>query len=376
MRTWYLSGAICFFVCVSAYADVIDYGGLVIEGDRFEQILVSQETLVKSDLTYLQSALDAMDPESLKDRAAKLRGGADRCEQRMARREISSCTVSSRGAQISVEQARARANAYEKKCTQCEPSHAQAALDARALQDRLRQIGTIRTAFAQWKEERDAAVRDEVKSAAMTTLGVYAEVLTQQATSASALKGWITRYRQELSASGLDATDVLAHLAVTESKYQKALDAVARGKALQSVDVPNVVASFQSTAGLVGEVEATDNASIRAFMDDPRVKKIIITDKPLYDMGGLAGTALLEAALKKAPIAKFLRLTAQQGKKIVPAVAISAFLVDTAFNGCKWYVSLEQLRMRVDNAESSQKAAVSLHKLVERRKSQWKDCLN
>jgi hypothetical protein len=61
---------------------------------------------------------------------------------------------------------------------------------------------------------------------------------------------------------------------------------------------------------------------------------------------------------------------------VIPAIGIASLGIDTLYNGSKWWASYEQIKERYDLSEQSNKAVMSLHDLVNRRKNRWTQCAN
>jgi hypothetical protein len=374
-RTIFLSAILTFTLFVrSGYA--ADYAALQNDYDKFRSEIVRQTALVQSDHNYVQSASASMrqTETSLRERAVKLRNAAGQCRKSLANGTLDICTVKSRGREISIQDAEDLAAKYERTADQCAGFVREADLDARTLADRWREINTLEADLREWKTLNDEAVADQLTAIAGVFLGQLADYMAGQIKAVRTLNRLVKQNRAELIARGVNVPLMESRLIAVNSKYMRAKLTAMTGRALQETDPLSLYDLLENTILMTAQLESKYVDSVRAIARDPAVQELIRKEHVDLEIANILFQKDAEKFLGKKEIQSFLKLS--KGTKVIPAIGIASLGIDTLYNGSKWWASFEQIKERYDLSEQSNKAVMSLHDLVNRRKNRWTQCAN
>lgn len=361
-RTLFI-GMMLFFGISSAKAEnPFDYVGLNNLYSYHMERLDAQEREINEDLAYIDGAIQTLD---YAQRAAKLRVAAQRCRERLASGELTTCSVSFSGSYISIEAAEAKAREFDAKAKQCKKCKDEATRDRAELAKRATEIGRIRNDFKEWKKENEDAVSEAIMTVAEFALGKAAKYFADQAKSADAFKAWITKYESQLTKDGANVPVLLEKIQRVSGKYFETKLMVTTGKVLEKTEPITLYTTVNNTVSSVMVAESGCDDDVKALMSDPVVQKYLNKDG--------AAKALGEKLLEKGAEDIFKAFPGTS--KLVPALGIGLLLKDSSYSGLKWWLSLKMIGMRFTLTEQSGNAVHSLHNLIERRKAQWGKCL-
>lgn len=340
-----------------------DYVGLTNLYNYHMERLSAQEREVSADLKFVQDAIATFD--SYAQKAEKLRLAAQRCRERLASGELTTCTVISRGEHVSPEEADRRAAEYDAKARTCQKCSDEARRDENELLKRLKEIGAIRADFITWKKSNDDAISDALMSVAELALGRVAKYFANDAKSVIAFKGWITRYEKQLAKEGANVPVILTKLQDLHLKCLTAEMTAVSGKVLEKTEPIAMYGVLKNTVSAVAVDQSKVREDVKELLNDPVIQKYIEQDG--------AAMSLLDTFAQKG--AEEVIETLSGASKLVPALGIAIFLKDSSYNGLKWWLSLKMIGIRYTLTEQSGNAVRSLHSLLERRKKEWGKCL-
>jgi hypothetical protein len=361
---------IFFFTAKAEAVKITDYDQLSNLNKYYLERLQSQSRIVSGDLEYVKGAITKFD--SLNDRIAKLRSAAARCRERLASKELDVCTVIYAGRNISIEEAEQRAKELEAKVKLCKKYKEQAVMDERQLSLRLKEIDTIAKDLEEWKRANDEAVMEALQAAGEFIFGQFVSYCADQAASASALKGWLARYDQQLVKEGLNPQGMSLKLQEIYNSYLTAQVTAFTGKTLKATDPIAAASYLTNTASAVVVKDSEASASAKELFNNPTVQKYLQKDKPaLVAFDRLVQVGSAEILKRK----NLLDIVPVKGiSKKLPVVAVTILIRDTGYSGLKWWLSFKNITMRYDLSEKSATSVKALHSLIERRKTNWEKC--
>ncbi len=239
-----------------------------------------------------------------------------------------------------------RAGTAGPKLTECVGLAVQVERDTAQAARHKEETDKANAAREQWADstkEAQKEARDHCYSLLLAGIGEY---LGQFERSASAYKGWITRYRNKLLAKGVNVDLLLSKIDVEKVKYLLAKFRVDITRLATSLDeiAAQVTALRDALQVLIRELGRTSEG-IRQTLEIPAVKDILNEESPDVDLatfvvGDMVGKRVLKAA----------------GLKALP-VDVASFVANYGYDATKWY----QGKQRVDqyNAIADQQLAAA-----------------
>jgi len=363
---FFLAG-IFFFAKPAQATSPTDYVAVTNLNKYYTERLQAQSRQISEDLAYVRESIPKFDV--FVEKVEKLNGAIQRCNERIQNNKIDVCTVQFQGRYIPLVDAQAKANELNAKLSLCRKSKEEAISDERQLSKRLGEIDTIIKDLEAWKRDNDEAVVEGLQAVAEFIFGQFVSYLSDQAASASALKGALTKYQNQLAKEGVDVRLVMPKIQDAYNKYLTAQVTAFTGKTLKETQPIALVSYIRNTASAVVIKDSEACSEMKQLLSNPTVKKYLQKDRPNWAAADRFIQVGTEAILKSRKLWDIIGVKGTS--KFVPAIAITVLIRDTGYSGMKWWFSLQNITLRYELSEKSATAVKSLHSLIERRKAKW-----
>lgn len=210
----------------------------------------------------------------------------------------------------------------------------------------------------EWTEASKQAEKDALLAGIKTLSSGIAAKLEDQVKSASAFKGWMTRYDRQLKSKNVNIEVVLGKLENAMRGYVNASALAKSGAAIDNtLKAADIWKLFKDGLGRVAQTKAKSDASVKEMLDDPALKAVLTTD--------FAGLELANSALALASQSDELK------KAVGPEFALASFIVDYGYEATKWTLSYNRILQKADPTrdatviEAELKSVFSLRRQIE-----------
>jgi len=233
--------------------------------------------------------------------------------------------------------------------------------DKKAMQELSKSIGAGLAEIEALAIEIEKAESDALRIAVKALLGGLADKLQKRAAAASAFKGWMTRYEQQLRSKQVPFDVLLPKIERAVRGYTNAKVDVLAGKVLSSgltaVDIWELV---RTECGAIRAMLEDSDQAIASLKEDQQLRAYLSTDSPGSELAAqMVGLAASSEEL---------------GKFIGPHATLASFLVDTGFTWYAWNKKRTALSQQLRLSEDNLKAVESLKRQIERTVARLKQC--
>jgi hypothetical protein len=319
------------------------------EADRIDalQRAIDQKTVLLDGWADVLEAL-----------ATRLRKAAEEC-QRVVQDRTKDCTVSYKQSKLSISQALSLAGRADKTAALCKAYSGQTKPDRTALQTQLKVVQAEQREFGEWKVKNEKSIKDALLHGIPFIFTNYGGTLEAKSKSVSALKGWVTRYERQLAESGVSNAAIFPKL---EAAYQRYANAALALKSAQVVDygkkADDLWDEFKNVFSVTASKEADSDGEVRAFIQNPKVQKLINDERPDVDLQLFATETTIKVLIPGAS----------------PIVEVTDFAINFGYDATAFWLSYKQILQQADLANQSALAVASLKKYLDRKEEIWPNC--
>jgi hypothetical protein len=320
-----------------------------VEADRIDalQRAVDQKTAL---LDGWASVLEAL--------ATRLSKAAEEC-QRAVQDRTKDCTVSYKQSKLSIAQALSLAGRAHKAAALCKAYSGQTKPDRTALQTQLKVVQAEQREFGEWKARNEKSIKDALVHGIPFIFTNYGGTLEAKSKSVSALKGWVTRYEKQLAEGGVANAAILPKLEAAYGRYANAAVALRAGQVVDyGKSADDLWEEFKNVFSVAASKEAESDSEVRAFVQDPKVQKIINDERPDVDLRLFATETTIKALMPGAS----------------PIVEATDFAINFGYDATAYWLSYKRIMQQVDLANQSGLAVASLKKYLDRKEEIWPNC--
>lgn len=211
-----------------------------------------------------------------------------------------------------------------------------------------------------WASANAEAQQGALALGVTSIFGSAAKQLESRQSSATALKGVLTRYERQVSSGKVPLAAMQARLDRAGRAYASARAMAVTGSAMSRAGEANDLWKHaQTEAGVVTQLQAEADADVKAALSDPAFQRFVQTDATALDLV----RSTLDQVAGAPPLERF-----------APHYSLASFIVDYGYESTKWGLSRARILQGSALSDLELRAVDALVAQMERTVARLRAC--